>query len=290
MNISQREASRFWTADSTYMVLTPSLTAKSSFCYIQEAGHFHALADYMVVRKNLQSYLLVYTVSGEGVLRYDGKKYEVGKGQLFFIDCEKDHSYKTIGDNIWEFYALHFYGGMCAGYYHHYESLGGPVITLPEQTNIPKELGRLMELNIQKNAATELVNSKKIIDLLTELMLQKMRQGEAKEAAFYSSHVQKAVDEIHENYDQKITLDRLAKVCSVNKYHLVREFKKELGLTPHEYLIVSRINGAKDLLKYSDASISEIGLNTGFDSASHFIESFKKHEQITPLNFRKHWR
>lgn len=63
--------------------------------------------------------------------------------------------------------------------------------------------------------------------------------------------------------------------------------KKEYGKTTSE-VIASHINTeAKRLLKYSKITISEIAFHLNFKNASHFVKYFKKHNAVTPLNFRK---
>ena len=56
-----------------------------------------------------------------------------------------------------------------------------------------------------------------------------------------------------------------------------------------QYLIRRRIAAAAELLEYSDLPVGEIGMNCGFESPSYFAKQFYRHEELTPLQFRKKW-
>ena len=95
--------------------------------------------------------------------------------------------------------------------------------------------------------------------------------------------------EIDQHFQEPLSLESLAITAGVSKYHLAREFKKYLGMPPNEYLIVTRLNHSKTLLKYEDLTIEEIAYSCGFHQVSHYINLFKKHEGCTPLKFRREW-
>ncbi len=65
--------------------------------------------------------------------------------------------------------------------------------------------------------------------------------------------------------------------------------KRHIGYTPNEYLILTRMNRAKEQLRTTDLPISEISYNVGIENVSHFINLFKKNEGTTPGAFRKAW-
>jgi len=88
------------------------------------------------------------------------------------------------------------------------------------------------------------------------------------------------------NFNQPITLETLQAKFRVNKFKLQRSFKKNIGLTPLEYLTTLRIENAKKLF-YMDVPLVEIALESGFYDQSHFTHSFKKYVGVTPGNYKK---
>ena len=92
---------------------------------------------------------------------------------------------------------------------------------------------------------------------------------------------------IDTHYQENITLDQLAEVCHISKYHLAHAFTEEYGISPINYLISKRINEAEHLLKTTDFSLSLISSTTGFSSSSYFAQIFRKQKGMSPTEFRK---
>ena len=92
---------------------------------------------------------------------------------------------------------------------------------------------------------------------------------------------------IDAHYQDNITLDQLADVCHVSKYHLAHAFTEEYGISPINYLISKRISEAEHLLKTTDFSLSLISSTTGFSSSSYFAQIFRKQKGMSPTEFRK---
>ena len=92
---------------------------------------------------------------------------------------------------------------------------------------------------------------------------------------------------IDSHYQENITLDQLAEVCHVSKYHLAHAFTEEYGISPINYLISKRIAEAEHLLKTTDFSLNLISNTTGFSSSSYFAQIFRKQKGMSPTEFRK---
>lgn len=95
---------------------------------------------------------------------------------------------------------------------------------------------------------------------------------------------------IDKNFKEDITLNLLSSKFFISKYYLSHSFKNVTGFTVKQYILLKRIAHAKDELYRTDNDITNIALNSGFNSQSNFIRLFKKKESITPLKFRKFYR
>lgn len=89
------------------------------------------------------------------------------------------------------------------------------------------------------------------------------------------------LEQIPEN---AINIGQLSQNLFISKYHFIREFKKGVGLTPHQFQIQNRIRKAQHLL-FGKRNIAEVALATGFYDQSHFIKCFKKMIGITPSEY-----
>mgnify|MGYP003431983075 CR=1 FL=1 len=92
---------------------------------------------------------------------------------------------------------------------------------------------------------------------------------------------------IDNHFKENISLEMLAELTHVSKYHMVHVFTEEYGISPINYLIQKRIEEGKKLLQTTDYSLALIGRTLGFSSPSYFSQVFKKHSDITPLEYRK---
>jgi AraC family transcriptional regulator len=94
-------------------------------------------------------------------------------------------------------------------------------------------------------------------------------------------------DYIEEHLDGCPTLAQLAAVVRLNPYHFARQFKAATGLPPHQYVILRRVERAKQLLHAgTDLSLAEVALRAGFSDQSQFCQHFKRLVGVTPGQFR----
>ncbi len=93
-------------------------------------------------------------------------------------------------------------------------------------------------------------------------------------------------DYIESCFNENISLDILAKTACMNKYHLLRTFKKIFGKTPHQYLKSVRLNEAKRLLENSSLSVSQIASSVGFEFLSTLSQLFHHQYKLSPKAYR----
>lgn len=257
------------------------------FFYVQEAGHFKTHAPYFTERANLKSYLLIFTLSGKGLLKTQGKEYILSPHSIAYIDCMTHHYYECLKNNTWEFLWIHFYGPSATGYYNEFFKNGFHIVPASNPLNVENTLRLILTRAVKKDLHSEILISKLITDILTQILIE--NSTAQLELGPMPTLIQKAVKEIEKHFQEEWTLDHLADSLFVSKYYLSREFKRYMGTSPNKYLIVTRLNHAKELLKYSDLPIEDICLKSGFHYTSYFITQFKKHENCTPLQYRKEW-
>lgn len=93
-------------------------------------------------------------------------------------------------------------------------------------------------------------------------------------------------DFIHENLSEDIKLSDLSNLIGLSPYYLCRLFKQSLGIPLHQYLIQQRIERAKQLLKHSTLTLTEIANLCGFNSHSHLTRQFKQVVGVPPKLYR----
>lgn len=284
----EERASYSWSEDSVRLIITASNVAKSIYFYIQEAGYFKTSDSYFTERKNLNSFLIVYTISGNGHLKYQGCNYSLSAGQCFYINCMEHHYYETARNSDWEFLWVHFNGSNALGYYEEFVKNGFKTVQIQDTFFMESTLRRILALNQKRNASTEVLTSSLITNVLTELLVQTITFDA--QTIFMPGYIKNVLKDIDQNFKSPLSLDDLAGRHGVSKFHLSKEFKKYTGTTVNEYIIANRLSYAKELLKYSNDSVNEIAYKIGMNHVSHFINLFKNRENTTPLAYRKEWQ
>jgi AraC-like DNA-binding protein len=92
-------------------------------------------------------------------------------------------------------------------------------------------------------------------------------------------------DYIKANLNQKISIKSLSDKACMSKATFYRLFKRELGMSPNDFILSEKINRAKQLLKYPGSKVVAVSFELGFTDANYFIRSFKKAVGITPGNY-----
>lgn len=128
----------------------------------------------------------------------------------------------------------------------------------------------------------------------TELLINLLRKYRNEISIKHDKKVNRQIDYIKSymdaNYHEDIALEDLSTMAYMNKFHLISEFKQSYRITPIEYLILKRIEVAKNLLISTNHSMEEISDMVGFNSQSYFNQVFKKKVGETPSQFRKKHR
>lgn len=98
--------------------------------------------------------------------------------------------------------------------------------------------------------------------------------------------VRRAIDYLQTCLAEPLAVQTLAAVAGSSVPVFVRAFKAHTGLTPYQYLLRERIARARELLVATRRSVSEIALDTGFATPSHFAAAFHRRVGVTPTAYR----
>jgi AraC-like DNA-binding protein len=268
---------------------TPSSLARSAFFYLQNIGYFCCTADYYTKREGYGSFLLIYTLNGKGYALYRGKEYRLTKGQVLIMDCYDYQEYRTDTDDLWEFKWIHFNGASSKEYFEIIYGKHGPVIDLGNNNEIPAYIDSIYKLIQDGDRQFEIKVSYIIMKMLTCLLLNIPEIKPGHTGDHNRCGIENVLKLVDERFGSRITLDDMAFSANLSKYHFLRVFKNATGYSPYEYLVKYRINKAKSMLESTSDTIEQIASNVGFESTSNFIRTFKRIEQITPLEYRKYW-
>jgi len=87
--------------------------------------------------------------------------------------------------------------------------------------------------------------------------------------------------------EEAIDLDSAASEVGLSPFHFLRLFSKVVGVTPHQYLVRSRVRRAARLLADDRRSITDVALDVGFADLSNFVRTFHRAAGVSPRRFRQ---
>lgn len=94
-------------------------------------------------------------------------------------------------------------------------------------------------------------------------------------------------DYVEHNLGEAISLEDLARVAGVSRFHFARQFRQCTGESPMEYLLRTRVERAKTLLLESQARVADISAELGFADQSHFARRFRRLVGMPPSTYAR---
>jgi len=264
--------------DSYIYLYQPSETAKRLFFYPLCCGKYHCSKEYTVSRTSFDSFLLIYVLRGKGYVKLENHTLTRTAGQFALINCYEPHEYGT--DSGWDILWIHFDGPMAFNYYQEIiPRLSSMEIKDPD--SLRHHMEKVYNLFHNKTKFNETELSKYMYSVMADLLMTE--NTTSKEV---TSDMEEIRSYMANNLDKQLSLDDLAKRANLSNYYFTRVFKKEIGYTPHEYLILLRMNAAKFYLRTTSLSVKDISYQTGFLNECSFCTCFKKTVGTTPASYR----
>jgi AraC family transcriptional regulator of arabinose operon len=273
---------------SNRVIYTPSDFARLSLTYLQEAGRLQARKPHESRRSGLDSYLFFMVESGTGTLEYEGQTHRLRAGDCVFIDCHRNYTHRT-SDDLWALKWIHFSGANMPEIYGRYLERGGQPHFRPAS---PAAYEEIWENMFQIMSAPDHIRDMKInaeLSRLLTLLMEESWHPEYRKAGMKKNSLQPVRTYIEKNYAERITLDLLSGTFYINKFYLTRMFREQFGISVNSYIEQVRITRAKQLLRFTDQSVEEIGAAVGIHDPAYFSRIFRKVEKVSPKVYREQW-
>ena len=280
-NIRKQEITEFHGLENE-VTFSPQRAVEMRPLRVSKFGITYPNSSYYIKRDPAPCFIIEYVVSGHGYLEVNDEKYKLNPGDAYFIHpgdfctyyADKNDPYKKYWLN---FSADFFFTEMLKSY-----KIDDRVFRGMDLSGFFDELFKLEDVS-DTNDELFIPASKLIFSAIMELAQHKENDTvtSGRDIAYKVRNV------LYKSISTRITIDDIAKKFYRSKNDINRQFKKQYGVTPHNFLLELRIGRAKNMLVNSRKTLSEIANHLCFSSEFHFSNTFKKKVGISPSEFRK---
>ncbi|NLM74901.1 MAG: AraC family transcriptional regulator [Clostridiaceae bacterium] len=239
-----------------------------------------------IIRPNgYHDFQWLHCVKGKGKLIINNKEFFIPRNSGFFMYPGVPHQYFAV-EEPWETHWVVF-GGY--GVVPLLNALGFSqynVFRLNDIRPLDNLINDIYILSQSKNLLSGYRCSAKLYNLLIELKVQTQESLDTANVSRYNK-LRPVLDYIDNNYMNNPTMDELASLINVSPQYFCRIFNNVLGIRPFTYLNLIKLRNAKELLiKHPEMQIKEVASKVGYNDVSYFCAVFKKHEGVTPMEFK----
>lgn len=235
----------------------------------------------------LKNAVIHYVTKGYGTFKFNGKVYNLKKGDIFILLKGMQVEYVASIDDPWKYYWIGFSGSNANEYLNRTSITNSCVANCEENSKIPQIILNMCEISKTYNPSKsdDILLLKELYSLLYALIEEFPKPFEYKDKELHT-YIQDALNFINSNYMHSITVQEIADYVNLSRSYLYKMFIKNLGISPQRYLINLRMYKATLLLKSTKLPIGEVASSVGYSDSLLFSKTFSKHFSMSPLNYR----
>ena len=235
---------------------------------------------------------LFYVIDGNGEFNIQGQRFPVKANDFVIINPQVEHTELSSPDEPLEYIVLGINGLSFSNLTP--VSEGGHPFSFfnlrDEQKDILRYLNAMVQEATSQSMSYELVCHNLLEILLIKILrhqhfdLEVSKQSKATKDISFIKHY------LETYYHESIQLEDLASMTHLSRFYISHSFKKEIGMSPMEYLIAIRIKESKILLRTTNYSISQVADIVGFTTPTYFSKQFRKSTGISPTDYREQYQ
>lgn len=223
-----------------------------------------------------------YLTEGDFHIEIDGRVYEGKPGQLFLLPSNSDQYYHAYNSNTARKKWIHFNSN--CGKKDLFELLNvGDYIEVDDPDYISGLFDSILNHGSHHSVEDILIVKSDILQLLSYYLSKAQLKYSA---PILDSRFEAVLRYIDEHISEEIRLTDLSQLVYLNPNYFIRCFKNRIGMSPMEYILMTRVNRAKYYLQSTALPIKDISFMCGFSTVYYFDRIFKRYTGITPSIYR----
>lgn len=239
-------------------------------------------------------YEMIYVKSGISALLVEGKTYKLKRGALAFISRLEDHSITILTGSYERYYVI--IGSEQLDDLVRNPRLASVFRNRPESfshmfdmSSIAADIEHCFSRIVQEYDRDEKYAVEQFNAYLTTILVSAYRlypEAFPSMSSSFSPDIFAIQKYIEDHYAEDIRITDIAAEHFLSLHYLSRRFKEQIGYSPKQYLVNTRLAHAKALLLETGISVSEVAFKCGFFDVNNFIRVFREREGVTPYKYR----
>ncbi len=273
---------------SVRYLFTPFSMVERLLFYSTRIGHYFCDRNYhfrcdceIAMHPGHRLHYMIFLVrQGMLELELEGKHYTASSGSVVLFDCKRPHEYRALTDDL-EFYWMVFDGSSSEPFYEQLLEKSGDehVLRVSDTPKMQLIFERLLTYGGLSAHRTEHVMAELIYSLLC-MQFESEVSGD--------TFVGRALVFMDQHFAEQLSVEDIAEQVGLSPSYFTKHFRRQTGYSPHEYIVLRRIDHAKELLLSTDQTVSQITYASGYNSEENFVRSFKKKVGVSPTAYRKY--
>lgn len=254
--------------------------------YFNACGISYPNKDFFITKHFDKHYTVQYIMSGSGFITYEGQRYEMKAGDMFYLLAAPGISYGTNPDDpftkIWM-------NGSGTFWEMSFRAFGfeAPFGIISTDDRVIEYFHKAFDVaeESEENRVAGMTALTAILNVMYDYKNGNLTVGEA------GKSISDMATEIKRYIDIYLTtvkdISEIAGRFDISARTVYSKFRNAYGVTPSEYITENRLELAKELLSDLTVSVADVSERSGFSSASYFCKQFSKKYGISPQKYRK---
>ena len=282
------EAFRILVPDAMLLMLEQHVLSRD--CFPTALGYYPRAYDHQMGRIGHDDFIMIYCASGAGELVTDSYQGQVVSGDLIVLPPGSKHRYASQDNSPWTLFWCHFRGALAGDFYRQLPLRPGcPIIHGSNDLTLQSSFSSLIRTVRKAYSVSDYIHVANHLRHTLALIEPIYRQ--VNNSPIRTILTEASVSELREymrdNLHKQLSLDDLAKVSKLSKYHFNRKYKALTGHSPLQHFIELKIEQACFLLESSHLRIADIAFQLGYDDPLYFSRVFRKVMAVSPSQYRK---
>ena len=248
---------------------------------INNCGRYKDIeTDVNVIRTSGRNdYQIIYILHGHMEFNINNKNFSADDNSIIYLPPKTAHSYTYKAGKNTDYYWLHFAGEYADELMNNID-FSKPV-KIKKSCNISKTMNDIIHEIQFRPIEYKLSCTGKFLCMLSDIKRHKDIPYDGTKEKIY-----KSAEFMQSSYTEDIPISIYAYKAEMELHYYIKLFREIIGTSPLQYMQKLRIQYAAELIVDTDLTISEIAQLSGFNSPMYFSRVFKKHTNISPIEYR----